>query len=63
MRLFKQRKTKTFLGEIVRCGDQLSFINSDGEKCKGKVQRRKNGTLFFWNNQFEISDYENAKKE
>ena len=51
-------------------GDRVYFINSDGETCEGVIERRlfdcvhsdtkeclKKGTLFFWNNSFEPSDY------
>ena len=51
-------------------GDRVYFINSDGVKCEGVIERRlfdcvhsdtkeklKKGTLFFWNNSFEPSDY------
>jgi len=62
MILFRQRKAKTYLGETVKYGDELEFTNSDFNKCKGKIQRRKDGTLFFWNILFEITDYKDAKK-
>ena len=51
-------------------GDEVYFINSDGVKCEGVIERRlfdcvhsdtkeklKKGSLFFWNNSFEPSDY------
>lgn len=73
MNLFKQRKTKMFNGTEVKEGDKIAFINSDGERCEGLIQRRlfeakhidtekrlKKGTLFFWNIGFNISDYKNA---
>jgi hypothetical protein len=74
MNIFKQRKTKLFNGTIVREGNLVRFINSDGMKCVGKIERRKfatpynetgeyfrKGTLFFWNNGFDITDYRNAE--
>ena len=73
MNLFKQRKTKLFNGTDVKEGDKITFINSDGERCEGLIQRRKfeathndtgerlkKGTLFFWNIGFNVSDYRNA---
>lgn len=61
-KLFQQRKTFLFNGEEVKEGDEVSFVNSDGEECIDKIRRRDDGTLFFWNNQFEIKDYQNARK-
>ncbi len=73
MNLFKQRKTKLHDGTEVREGDKVAFINSDSEICEGFIERRKyeaihnetgeklkKGTLFFWNIDFNISDYRNA---
>lgn len=73
MNLFKQRKTKLNNGCEVREGDKIAFIDSDGERCEGLIQRRqfdtihketgerlKKGTLFFLNVGFNISDYKNA---
>lgn len=73
MNLFKQRKTKLHNGTEVKEGDKVAFINSDGERCEGLIQRRqfeaihadtgeklKKGTLFFWNIGFNVSDYRNA---
>jgi len=74
MNIFKQRKAKLFNGQIVREGDLIRFVDSDGMKCVGKIERRKfncthvdsgdklkKGTLFFWNNGFNIADYKNAE--
>jgi hypothetical protein len=61
-KLFQQRKAFLFNGEEVKEGDEVSFVNSDGKECIDKIRRRKDGTLFFWNNQFEIKDYQNARK-
>lgn len=73
MNLFKQRKTKLHNGTEVKEGDKVAFINSDGVKCEGLIERRKyeaihkdtgeklkKGTLFFWNICFNPSDYRNA---
>lgn len=59
-------------GTRVKEGDKVHFINSDGVRCEGTIQRRrfdcvhsdtkeklKKGTLFFWNNSFNPSDYRN----
>ena len=67
------RKTKLNNGKEVKEGDLVYFINSDGLKCEGKVEKRKfkcthqdrvitlkKGSLFFWNNGFEPFDYKNA---
>ena len=72
--LFRQRKAKLFNGEIVKENDLVRFINSDGMKCVGRIERRKfasphndtgkyfrKGTLFFWNSGFDITDYKNAE--
>ena len=73
LNLFKQRKVKLHNGTEVKIGDKIAFINSDGERCEGLIQRRefesthnvtgeklKKGTLFFWNIGFSVSDYRNA---
>ena len=73
MNLFKQRKTKLHNGTEVKEGNKVAFINSDGKRCEGLIQRRKfdvthketgeklkKGTLFFWNIGFNVSDYRNA---
>lgn len=59
----KQKTATLFNGSKVKEWDKVSFINSDNEKCTGKIKRRKNGTLFFWNSDFKIKDYQNAIKE
>ena len=58
----KQRKAKLCNGQIVREGDQVSFINSDGCLCVNIIKRRDDKTLYFWNSRFDITDYRNAKK-
>ena len=73
MNLFKQRKTKLYDGTVGKEGDKVAFVNSDGERCEGFIERRKfdvihkdtgeklkKGTLFFWNIGFNVSDYRNA---
>lgn len=61
-KLFQQRKAFLYNGTVVREGDEVSFVNSDGVKCTDKIKRREDGTLFFWNTTFNISDYVSAKK-
>jgi hypothetical protein len=63
MKLFKQRKAKLFNGDIVKLGDKISFVNSDGIKCTGVIKRKANGDLFFWNTSHDILEYTNAIKE
>lgn len=60
--LFKQRKTKLFNGQSVKEGDFVSFINSDGKSCIDKIRRRKDKSLYFWNNAHNILEYKNAAK-
>lgn len=62
-RLVKQIIATTALGELIKEGDDVYFINSDKQKVVGKIKRRENGTLFFHNIDFEIKDYQNLKKE
>ena len=59
---FRQRKTKLYNGQIVRYGDHISFRDSDGYLRVGKIKRRDDKTLYFWNSRFDITDYRNAKK-
>ena len=71
--LLKNKRAKLFNGTVVKEGDKIAFINSDGERCEGLIQHRqfetihedtgeklKKGSLFFWNIGFHISDYKNA---
>jgi hypothetical protein len=60
--LFKQRKARLANGQTVREGDLVEFTNSDGEICRGRIERDVNNPkrLFFWNNTFEIADYKSA---
>ena len=70
--LFK-KKTTLYNGKEIKEGDSVYYINSDGERCDCKIEKRrfdcmhqdtgiilKKGTLFFLNNGFEPSDYRNA---
>ena len=72
-RIFKQRKTTLFNGKKVKEGDRVLFIDSDGYKHDGIIRIRdfdcthadsgkllKKGTLYFWNNCFNPSDYKSA---
>lgn len=72
-KLLKKRKTKLFNGKYVKEGDKISFIDSDGYKHDDIIRRRefdcthadtgeklKKGTLYFWNNSFNPSDYKSA---
>ena len=71
--VFKERKTTLFNGKKVKEGDRVLFISSDGYKHEDIIRRRefncthadtgeklKKGTLFFWNNCFNPSDYKSA---
>lgn len=58
-----EEQQKLYNGETVQEGDSVKFINSDGIACIGKIQRdNKSNSLFFWNNQFNITDYKSAVK-
>jgi hypothetical protein len=72
MNIMSKVTTSLYNGQKVKEGDIVCFVNSDGVKCEGRVQRRLfdcihsetnekliKGTLFFWNNTFKISDYRN----
>ena len=39
--LFQQKTATLFNGKKVKEGDKVYFINSDGVRCEGLVQRRK----------------------
>ena len=39
--LFQQKTATLFNGKKVKEGDKVYFINSDGERCEGLIQRRK----------------------
>jgi hypothetical protein len=71
----KIKPTKLHNGTIVKEGDTIQFVNSDGELCEEKIMARKyptrsgrtskifkKGTLFFWNACFEPKDYPSAVK-
>lgn len=61
-KMFKQRTETLKNGTTVKEGDMVMFVNSDKEECKREIERRKDGSLFFWNNNYAISDYHNAVK-
>ena len=73
IQIFKKSKTRLHNGKEVKEGDKVYFINSDRKRIEGTIQRRqsdcrhaetgellKKGTLFFWNNTFNPSDYMSA---
>lgn len=39
--LFKQKKALLYNGKKVKEGDKVFFINSDGVRCEGVIERRK----------------------
>jgi len=70
LNIFQERKTKLANGQNVREGDLVHYYNSDHKKVESLIQRRKfkathqetgkilkEGTLFFWNIGFSITDY------
>ena len=59
---FFKKKAYLHNGQIVREGEFVSFVNSDGKICIDKIKRRSDGTLYFWNSFFDISEYTNAIK-
>ena len=72
--MLRLRKTKLANGKVVREGDIVAFVNSDGVQCVDSIKRRtancvhpitgrklKKGSLYFWNSGFEPADYENAE--
>ena len=61
MKLFKQRKARLADGTIVRKGDIVEFLSSDKVIIQGEIKRRPDGTLYFHNNRWEISDYPTLK--
>ena len=60
--ILKRRTATLANGQIVKEGDTVEFINSDGEVCRDKIKRDVNNPrrLFFWNNKFNIDDYKSA---
>lgn len=73
LKIIKQRKTTLFNGKNVKEGDRVLFVDSDGYKHDDVIRRRENdcthadtgkllkrGTLYFWNNSFNPSDYKSA---
>ena len=63
--IFQQRSARLHNGQKVREGDTVSFIDSDGVTRTGAIQRDRNNPerLYFWNDSFDIQDYENARLE
>jgi len=61
---FKQRTAKLFNGQKVKQGDKVKFVNSDGKECSGTIEYDINNPkrLFFFNNAFNIKDFQNASK-
>ena len=72
-KIFKQTETTLFNGKIVKEGDRVSFVDSDGCKRDGIIRRRefdrihadtkevlKKGTLYYLNNSFNPCDYKTA---
>ena len=57
----RQQEAKLNDGTIVREGDIVGFIGSDRYLIKGEISRRPNGTLYFHNITYEISDYHNLR--
>jgi glucan-binding YG repeat protein len=56
-RLFQQKTITLGNGQKVKKDDKVYYIDSDGVKRTGKIERRKNGTLYFHNSNFEVTDY------
>jgi hypothetical protein len=61
-RLFWQKRAVLVNGEVVKEGDCVSFVNSDGEICTDVIRRREDGTLYFWNITHNIDCYRSAHK-
>jgi hypothetical protein len=55
--IFKQKKATLCNGEVVRFGDMVGFMGSDGYEIKGNIGRKTDGTLYFHNNRYDLKDY------
>jgi hypothetical protein len=60
--IFKQRTARLVNGEVVREGDQVAFMNTDYVLCHGVISRRSTGSLYFWNIDYELTDYPTLHK-
>lgn len=51
-------------GTIVKEGDRVKYINSDGILCIGRIciDPYNEARLYFWNRFFNIQDYQTAIK-
>lgn len=62
-KLFRQKTVKLCNGDIVRYGDKVQFIDSDGDVRRGVVGRHyKTGKLYIFNNTFPVTAYKSARK-
>jgi len=61
-KLFQQRQTRLTNGDLVKEGDLCQFVNSDGETVISPIKRRLDGSLFFLNIGYEITDYPTLQK-
>ena len=59
---FRQRKAKLYNGDVVREGNLVSFIDSDHIERVGRISRRPDKSLYFYNIDRDIKDYQNAKR-
>lgn len=48
--LFKQKEAFLYNGKKVKEGDKVFFINSDGERLEGVIERRKQGCATYQKN-------------
>ena len=75
MLLFDEKKTTLYNGQLVKEGDVVEWVDSDGKSRTDVIKRRifdvlhcdtkqilKKGTLFMCNNAYNPSDYITATK-
>ena len=59
---FNQRTAKLYNCDVVVEGNLVSFIDSDHIERVGRISRRPDKTLYFYNIDRDIKDYQNAKR-
>ena len=54
---------KLYNGTEVTEGDVVEFTNSDYQICRDVIKSRTmDGSLYYWNSNYEITDYQSARK-